>query len=154
MPELDRHAHVAGKLGERGVEAADIGLEVRRQLQEQGSALGAEGRRVLEEPLHWLLGVVQALDVAQVPAQLRHDDEAVGRAPGPLGERVRSRQPVERVVDFDRAKAGGVVLQPTRFGKVLRVELAPPAVVLPSGRAHEDGHVEHLPRRGSHARRP
>ena len=122
-----------------------VGLQRRRQLEQDRPEFGPQPRRRAEQPGHRLGRVAQPTHVGQIPAGLdRHDEVVRGPFP-PSGERLPRRQPVEAVVVLHGQVVGGVALQPQALGHALGVQSAPPVTVLPARGPDQHRHRRYLP---------
>src|SRR5207302_10655814 len=100
MAELDGHPHLWGKAAQRLAQRGQVGLQRRGELEKNRAQLGSQVASMVEEALHWLGRVAQALDVGQVAAGLDRGAEVIRGTGGPVGERARRGEAVEGVVDL------------------------------------------------------
>ena len=70
-----------------------------------------------------------------VAAQLERIAKSRGRLSSPGIEHFRFRQPIERIVDFNRIEVAGIVSKPALFGQIFGVKNTLPVVVLIARRA-------------------
>jgi len=73
----------------------------------------------------------QPLDMRNVSARFDRVQEVSRRAVVPCLDRLRFRQMIESVVDFNGIEMPGVVVKPLGFPQALRVEESSPVVVIP-----------------------
>ena len=122
-----------GRICRKCSSLSTVEFPARRELVEDGAEMAAERAGAAEEPIDRLFGVLQLLHVRQEAAGLHGEEESARRPRGPGGERRFVGQAIEAVVDLDGVEDRGVVVEPALLRQVIRVEVAAPVLVLPSG---------------------
>ena len=83
-------------------QARDVGLEVRRQLEQQDAQPITERGRRLQQVAGLVVGLHEPLEVRDAPRRLDREAEAVGYLVTPRLDHARPGHAVEGVVDLDR----------------------------------------------------
>ena len=129
---------VRGQGFDEGGEPLNVGHPPRWQLIQDGPEPRAEMLCVLEQPIHRLGGVLQLLHVRQVAAGLDGKQETRRNPAGPVRERLRRGQPIERTVHLDAVEHLRVRLEPEASRHVRVVEPRSPVRVVPTRAAYSD----------------
>ena len=112
----------------------------------RGGSWNRMGPRRSPRPVARSLRIPQPLQVGDESARLHRDDEPGRRLVPPAFERGALGEAVERVVHLDRAEPLGVVREPVPLRHAIRIEHAPPVVVLPTAGADVRPHLTSPPR--------
>jgi hypothetical protein len=143
MPELERRPDPRWKGADEGLEARDVGLERRRELEQDGPQLGPGDREHVPHGHDRLLTVPQPTDVGEVAIRLEREHEVLRDCGRPTPDVIRARQPVEGRVHLDRPEPAGVVGEPLRGRQPRGIEAHPPVPVLPTACPHVGPDVAH-----------
>ena len=138
MTEFECRADLRRQLGDECVEHREILLEVRRQLEQQRAKLVAQAAGHLTEPADERGDVLQPAVMRDPPRRLQRQFVRRWRLRRPPGDQLLVRHPVERVVDLDRGKAGGIVRQHLGGGQIARIETAFPFGIVVAGGSDPD----------------
>ena len=132
VAKLHGEADGAVEPRERLVQQQQIGRKARRQLEQDRAELATQPRGPLQETLHRLGGIVESLEVREVPAHLQREDEVARGVGPPLLEDRSLWQVVEGVVHLDRLKALREIREPQALRQLVGIEHPLPMSVLPS----------------------
>ena len=132
VAQLDRPPPRRRGRGQELVEAGDVDLPVRRELDEVGPERGAERREPFDVAGQPRPGVRELLAVAAELPELDGEEEPGWRLGRPALDRAGAGQPVERAVQLDGVEQLGVAREPLPGRQALRVDDAPPVVVRPA----------------------
>src|SRR6185437_17066199 len=136
---FDRLPDGPGQQLEEAFDTRRVELHVRRQLPAHGAEALAEGGDGVEEELHRLLDLLQALDVGYGLVPLHGEDVIAGRFRRPGLEARRLLILVEGRVDLDRRHMPAGPVQLFLLLEALRIELAvAPLRKHPAGHAGSD----------------
>jgi hypothetical protein len=128
VTKFDHPAAPGRQERQKPVEHREIRLEGRRQLEEHGPELGPQRACVLEEERERGGGVPKPQEMGDDPAGFDGELEVRWSRLPPADEGVRRREPVEGIVELDRAEPGREVGELLLLAESFRVEHTPPPV--------------------------
>ena len=137
---LDRETGPALEGADRALEAVEIDLQARRELEQDRPEPVTEDRGPLHQVVDRPLRLLEAADVAEVPTRLDREPKVVRHRVAPPLEGVGRRHPIERDVQLDRLEVLGVVREPVAGLEEPRIERPAPVAIVEPGRADEQGH--------------
>ena len=145
--KLERRAVVGGKDAEKGSEARQVLLEIRRQLEQDRTALGAERREVAIEIAERFGGRLRLDpgDVRDPARRLDREAKVRGRRGLPALQHLRPGHPVERVVDLDGRQAFRVVGEHFLGLDLLGIEGSLPLLERIAARSRQKPRRRHFP---------
>src|SRR2546423_6675713 len=132
VPELQGDARVGRQQANEALEALEVQVEVRLELKEDRTKLGAEPAGCVNNQVDRFRLDCQPLDMGDVAAALDGEKEARRRLLRPANKALPRRPPIEGVIELDRVQVLGVESELLARRVLLGIEALTPVRIRPS----------------------